>query len=1241
MLSPTSTRAPFDLSKYTNQYIRNLTTAGRDIPGAIPKPLTQSQQELVPYLQQEVQQEARKRGLLQPVEMIFDVLQRGQYLTANIVEKLVRNVRGGQPLLDGMPEAVKGALSGKVKGDWEVVLFGGRSPGGEQFEGIRPWEPATKGERAARKITGFLANVAADPLTYVGAGATTGAKAAAVRFSDDAVRGFGRRLGREAVDLFPDIIQKGIDPALLAKKAASSGAEAVSYLKKYAGEDVTRLMVRVKNDAYKLALRTPADQLTKMSFDTMYDDILGQFGRESTENIMKDLALRVPKEGDEFAAQFKKMIEAPRVEPPMQGRGWVSPPGTEQGFVKFDAEKMGAEAQKFLEYLGTNPYGAAGQRAWRIFRKEFNISERYPQWLQTMDKVKKNLNDSKIGGLFSDVWWAMMNSPKSPVANLRRIFHIRNPYQKMLSIMERDVIADSSHKMVLRGERVMGLFDELTDEERMAVTGAMLQSQVGQEVAKEQATKAAALKVGREFAGEPEELARMMRGEWVQEPVTQSARDIITTFVGDDANAASKLVGVVDEINKMTDEWLQYSRWAHENGFASSIGEWQDYLPIQSTSKTAWKKSGTSLGTAQPAFSKARDYGWTGHIRGQKEKIMWMFGLDEETASKMLAEGAGSLNMDIQDMLLRRAFAQTRFEQRINMIQQFQEFGVKLSDLELDQPMLYNQLVGKWGELEALGLKPMKGKGLEGYLFDREVTDILQRAIEVTSSDASMKALVKPFLSFTSWWRGWATLSPGFHARNYMSNNVTGFLKHGVEWLNPEVHLESFVATAIGLHGYDEGIKKLAKIIPEETVVRIANRRVGERTIAELAELAGGSGVITRMSRGYQRPETFDELKKTEGKVFDSLNLNPASLGFSGFKVSRNIGSYIESQAKFTSVLLDYRRAIGQGSADDTAFEFAKQEAKKWWIDYSDLSGAEQKIFRNVIPFYTWLRGNLSNQISGLMQFTEMYAMIPKVQQAVTMEGGPGREELPEWMRELGMLPIGKGEGGTQFFWPNFPYQDLNKIPLKFEFTDDGIPIPRLEMENTVSDILSNAHPILKTAVETATGIDLFYREELGETRRAPRLLRTPKLIEFLDGLLRTAGYKEGIRIDKDDKGRLLIDAKIGKILENNILPLRMLPQYMDLPELIFPVIEDWKKRAFGAVDDYEALEEFFQTLSFWGGIKLKELELEDKKFWENEALIKAAEAERSKDRRRMPGASQQRQDWIRGRQTTQRRLGL
>jgi len=1283
MIQPTRQRpSTFDLSQYSKGYSSQLR---RSPIGSqyTQKPLTQNQMDLLPYLESEVQKQAEKRGLWQPVEMIFNVLSRGQFLSANVVQQLATNIKQGNPLLAEMPEAIKGALSGQVEGDWKTVLFGGETEGGESFEGLTPWDPKTKLGKIGKNAAGFVANVALDPLTYVGFGATTGARAAAGKLRKDATMGFLKKLGRQADEVFPELIQKGFDKKAFLTKLTRSRAEGLDYLTKYATQDITRILKDVGDKAYKIGLRTPAAKITDDLLDDMFNETVSRFGREGTENIMTDLIAKSTSgkgPSKEMTDKFQKLIDTtfgpsrPGVGPddairlgddtfrppnkqigtdfgpswPSSARGGqaIGPPPTKAGpevMLKGNAENLlppGAdEVQKLLEYLGTNPYGGAGTRAGRVFRKELNVGERYPRWLKEMDALKKRMGGSKIGGKFSDAWWATLNNPKSPVSQIRNMLHIRNPYQKLLSVMEKDVQGSISNSMITKGERIMDIVEELPDEEKTIVSGAMIWSQMMQE------KEHAALKGIKEGVTETfsKPYARPMRA------------DEILSQVVEDPDQLKKLSDVVGQLNEITGEWDQYSRWAADEGFIPEPGFWQDYLPEQRQSRKGFKRSGSALSTDNPPHLRKRKKGWAGNISEQQRKIGWMYGLDDDEIAKVITSGGSDLNVDLQDMMLRRAFAQSRLEQRVTMIQQFKEFGVDVNHIKASDETLYNGLVGKWGDLEPLGMRTIQNEtGLEGLLFDKDVGDILERAIRVTSDDKSLADSVKALSWFTSWWRGWATLSPGFHMRNFLSNNMTGYLKHGSEWLDPKSHIESFVATSIGLHGYDEGIKKLSKIFPHETVVEVASRRIGDHTIADLAERAGGVGLISRLTRGFQQPQDYQELVKQEGKLLKNVEFNPGSTNFTPMQASRNLGSYVESQSKFNSFLLDYKRAIGQGTEAEAAWEFAKQEAKKWFIDYSDLSKFERNVMRNVIPFYTWIRGNLANQITGMMQFTDMYSMLPKAEGAIEMEGGPDREDLPEWARELGLVPVGEDGEATRFFWPNFPHQDLNQIPMKFKFGDNGVPIPVAEDPlEMIREIAASAHPLIKSAIQMIPeeGYDVFYREELGDTRRAPRALRVLTKsftkdrpngsLGFLDGLLRTIGYREGLRADIDDKGRLVIDSKIGKLLEDNILPLRMLPKYLDLPELLFPVIEDWKKKAFGAVDDHDALEEFFQTLSFWGGVKFRDIEVEDRKFWQMQEALEAAQKEKAKDQRNQPGRQFKTTDWRGQQEALHKRLGL
>ena len=682
---PSQTIKGLDVTGFANKYAQKLYPTKRQGFFPAPKPLTETQQELIPYLQAEAEKKAKKKGLLQPVEALFNLLNRGQFLTAGIAQRIVKNLEDDKPVMTDMPQTIKEAVTGKVQYDWETVLFGGQHRGGEEAEGIFPWEPETGAGKFGKGVAGFLANVALDPLTYVGFGASTGAKMAAGKYADDVVKFAIRGIGKDAKKAIPEMVQKGFSKKLFSEKLGKSVPEALKYMQKYSGGDVTKFYSQLSKKAYKQALRKP--------------------GKELTEPLLKE---------------FEQELQ-------------------EKGI----SESTKSYLQKTIEELKAGPYAGAGQRAGRFMRKEFFVGERYPNWLKTMDKLKGRLAESKIGGTFSDAWWGLMNNPKSPVANIRKMFHIRNPYQKLTSIMERDIASETSHSMMIKGERIMGSLSDLTDVENKAVRDFMIQSQVMQEVAEE-------------------------TGE-----VPLRAAELAQKY-GKDIDV-DKVIKKITNINEMTKEWRLFNKEAYEKGLASDIGDWMDYLPEQRVGSMGAKKSGTQLGAAKQAYTRPRKAGWSGNIKAQIEKIKWLYGVDDAAAKKVLMGGGGDLNVDLQDMLMRRAFAQTRFEQRINMIESFREFGVNLDDVKTlpGGDDIYRELTGQWGQLEQLGLKPIQGKGLEGYVFDREIADILERAVDAGSSDKSIQAVARAMSSFTSWWRGWATLSPGFHARNFYSNNMT------------------------------------------------------------------------------------------------------------------------------------------------------------------------------------------------------------------------------------------------------------------------------------------------------------------------------------------------------------------------------------------------------------------------------------------------------------------------------------
>jgi len=239
---PSQTIQGLDVGAFANRYAKKLYPTKQKYTSFFPqpKPLTPAQQELLPYLQIEAEKKAKKKGLLQPVEALFNLLNRGQFLTAGIAQQIISNIEEDKPVMEDMPETIKQAVTGKVQYDWEVVLFGGKHRGGEEYAGLMPWQPTTGGGKFGKGAAGFIANVLLDPITYVGFGASTAAKGAATKYADDVVKFAIRGIGKNAKQAIPEMVQKGFNKKLFAQKLGKNVPDALKYMEKYSGGDVTK-----------------------------------------------------------------------------------------------------------------------------------------------------------------------------------------------------------------------------------------------------------------------------------------------------------------------------------------------------------------------------------------------------------------------------------------------------------------------------------------------------------------------------------------------------------------------------------------------------------------------------------------------------------------------------------------------------------------------------------------------------------------------------------------------------------------------------------------------------------------------------------------------------------------------------------------------------------------------------------------------------------------------------------------
>jgi hypothetical protein len=340
---------------------------------------------------------------------------------------------------------------------------------------------------------------------------------------------------------------------------------------------------------------------------------------------------------------------------------------------------------------------------------------------------------------------------------------------------------------------------------------------------------------------------------------------------------------------------------------------------------------------------------------------------------------------------------------------------------------------------------------------------------------------------------------------------------------------------------------------------------------------------------------------------------------FAGFHVSRGVGNFVENTPRFQSFLMDYDdiykqqgRIMGEISNDGieaanrSAIDYAALESKKWFMDYADLSDFEKNVMSKIIPFYSWIRKNLSNQISGIVMYPGMYGMVPKLEDFVKYKDGNYDETLvPEYMRQLGFFPVSKRDRDTyRMFNPNIPLQDLARIPLVWE-EDEGIGLPSLSWQELKDDMISAAHPMIKNLVEVVIpekGYDVWKKRELDRRAQAPYLLqmftKTPEVLGFMDTALRMAGVENGLDIEVDKDGKLKMNAKLMQLMNTSMPVLRTIENVFQTGEVLIPGLDDAITKAFGAKSDYDRAETLLRAMSWNLGIKRSDIDIDEQGEW-------------------------------------------
>lgn len=654
----------------------------------------------------------------------------------------------------------------------------------------------------------------------------------------------------------------------------------------------------------------------------------------------------------------------------------------------------------------------------------------------------------------------------------------------------------------------------------------------------------------------------------------------------------------------------------------------------------------------------SRQYTLTEHATREKELYKAMLGIDDLTAETLVKGNVTGEVMDPMSLLAGEAMVYARAKARAGFVEQVKELGINLNDVQDD---VAQALMTGGRDFTQLGLKSIDERiapALAGYVFDYDVSNIIHRVLTTTAQDIDpFRKLMKKYVNY---WKGIVTATPGFHARNFISDTFNLFTVRGPRAFNMKEKLDSFAAVASTL---DESSRKtfLGTINANDRwYTGRLSARYGNLSLDELTDEAVRRGAISEATMGFDPQEIGQKVLQGGGKT-------PLRSG------SRWVAERIENLNRFHTFLIDYSDIATdpalfpnlQGDelmaalrkADDAKLDWAARESKIVNMDYLDLSDFEQKTLKSFIPFYTFLRKNLSRQVMQIYHYPEMYSLIPKIEDFLTTEDPEYDPALvPEWMKELGAFPIAKNEDGMfRYIIPGqqFAYNALNLLPFEWE---EGRLLPHWNGENLKDEIINSTAPWVRrfasTLMDTENPYNFFYKEEMEPTADAPYLMRLfasrPGVVPLVDGFLRTIGFQNGAHIDERD-GKLQIDSRMAITLEEFIPVLRQFEFAFYLPQtfgrrtgegrtVLERVIEEsWFK---GAQDDYDGTRQAFQMLSYYLGIKLDERSQEEERQRLGRDIYYSAQEALDRSRENLPGRQQRRLESSLRREQSIRRLG-
>jgi hypothetical protein len=335
----------------------------------------------------------------------------------------------------------------------------------------------------------------------------------------------------------------------------------------------------------------------------------------------------------------------------------------------------------------------------------------------------------------------------------------------------------------------------------------------------------------------------------------------------------------------------------------------------------------------------------------------------------------------------------------------------------------------KW--LDDNGMRTAASFNMPGHALDKETMDIIGSIGRM--QDAKVLRELAGFLGpYTRFFKAYATLTPGFHVRNAISN-VFQMFAAGADVSSMRNGLKLYIS--MGEHFRNGGnleswLESLARngMKPEE---------IGRARIAANVSLGLGGGQIST---------AFDEFMQAGKRGILTDNVFT--------RASHKMGVKVEGSARF---MLAY-----DGAAKGMDFTQSFNRTSRFLFDYNNPKIIDDAV-KNIIPFWTWMSRNLPLQLTNMWANPKPYIMYKHF---ATNFAAPDNDNIPQYMKDQGALKL----FGNTYLSPDLPF-----TKVKEQIAEFGQP----------RRLLSYVNPAIRLPMELA-GNTKFYNNQEFKGRYLP-----------------------------------------------------------------------------------------------------------------------------------------------------------